>query len=87
MSLSTDPTVDAEETRLAKHYQLNDRFRQIGDKNVWSFILGLAQKYGKVNLGQVRQGSGGQFGCWSAQILRLDFVEGLSGLSNSAVFR
>ena len=53
LPLSTDQSLEAEDAQLAKHYQLNGRFKQIGDRNVWSFILGLAQKYSKVNLGQV----------------------------------
>ena len=41
------------ENSASKHYELNERFNRVGDKNVWVEFTALARDYNAVNLGQV----------------------------------
>lgn len=38
---------------VQSHYELNERFTRVGDKNVWVEFTALARDYNAVNLGQV----------------------------------
>ncbi len=39
-------------TDVKKHYELNNRYSKVGDKNVWVEFTALARDYNAVNLGQ-----------------------------------
>lgn len=41
------------ENSISKHYDLNERYNRVGDKNVWVEFTALARDYNAVNLGQV----------------------------------
>ena len=40
------------ENSVQKHYELNERYAKVGDKNVWVEFTALARDYNAVNLGQ-----------------------------------
>jgi hypothetical protein len=44
--------MSAVKATVDKHYDLNEVYNRVGDKNVWVEFTGLARDYNAVNLGQ-----------------------------------